>query len=78
MSETEQQIMFRKVVTAELSHWVTNASRGVIDRAAASLGQPAIGGPVRAECPGDRHAYVNDWVAHLFVLQCCTCGRIRT
>lgn len=71
--------LFLKIVRAEMTHWVPNASQRLLFRAGAALGirQPNPAG-LRADCGPDRinHATVADWVGTQYVYRCVNCARL--
>jgi hypothetical protein len=77
MTEADTHALLRRVVNAELDHWVPGASQRLIYRASRALGFQAAE-PRRADC-GDQlvnHATVTQWVAGLYLRQCVGCARL--
>lgn len=76
-TDYELRAMLRRIVTAELDHWVPGASQRLIYRASRALGE-SFAKP-RAEDHGpnpEDHALTANWVAGLYLRQCATCQRL--
>jgi len=77
MTEADVHALLRRVINAELDHWVPGASQRLIYRASRALGFHARD-QHRADCGGDLsdHATVTQWVAGLYLRQCVGCARL--
>lgn len=77
MTEADAHALLRRVVNAELDHWVPGASQRLIYRASLALGFPSRE-PRRTDCGAERsgHATVTQWVAGLYLRQCVGCSRL--
>lgn len=79
VTKLEAIALLRKVVEAELDHWVPNSSQRLIMRAFR-----AFGFEVHAMRPGVEdcgpnvwnHALYPDWVHGLYIRRCSTCARL--
>lgn len=77
LSEDEATALLRRVVLAEMEHWVPNVSQRLIRRAFLALGRHRA--PAIVDDHGGKrtdHALVPDWVAGVYLMQCVTCRRL--
>lgn len=76
-TDYELRAMLRRIVTAELDHWVPDASQRLIYRASRALGEsfPRARAGDHGPDPAD-HVLVAEWVAGLYLRKCATCQRL--
>ena len=70
--------IMREVISAELAHWVPDASQRLIWRAARALGFEPTPRPGYVDCGAERidHPLVPAWEYGLYLMRCSACARL--